>query len=448
MRLRSLSGRHGRAAAVLVALAALHLGAGPAQAAEKAIWGPVTLPDGRSAMPVYEELGIDTLQLGMSWADIAPQRPARPTDPADPAYRWPAELAAAESEATRRAIKLALLVSTAPPWANGGKAPIQAPDNPQDYADFVTAAARRYPSVRRWMIWGEPNRDDRFQPNRPDDPVGPRSYARLLDAAYGALKARSPANRVIGGMTWTGGTVKPADFLRKLRLANGRPPRLDWYGHNPFPYRFPRLSEPPIGPEYRDMSDTDTLSREVARTYGRPVPLWLSEYTIQSDHGSSSFATFTTRASQARYVTAGFQIADDLAGAVAGLGWFSLLDEPAAPQSANWGLLTSSSQRKPAFAAFVRAPSERLRPVVRVAARVKRGALRASGLAVRVTPRVAGSIAVELRRGARVVARGRARGAARSTSVIRLRATLRAGRYTVAVRAARSSTVRRAVRVG
>ncbi len=163
-------------------------------------------------------------------------------------------------------------MATAPPWANGGKAPIQAPDNPQDYADFITAAARRYPGVRRWMIWGEPNRDDRFQPNRADDPVGPRSYARLLDAAYGALKAQSTANRVIGGMTWTGGTVKPADFLRKLRLANGRPPRLDRYGHNPFPYRFPKLSEPPIGPEYREISDTDTPQPGGGARHDDPSP--------------------------------------------------------------------------------------------------------------------------------------------------------------------------------
>jgi len=243
----------------------------------------------------------------LSWADIAPTRPTTPTDPADPAYRWPADVTAAAAEAPARAIKLSLLVANTPPWANGNRAPIQAPPNPQDYADFLTAAARRYPAVRRWMIWGEPNRDDRFAPNAENDPAGPRAYALLLDAAYAALKAHSPNNKVIGANTWTSGTVKPPDFLRWMRLPSGDPPRLDWFGHNPFPYRSPKLAEAPLPGGFRDISDTNTLSSEVRRTYRRQMPLWLSEYTIQSDHGSIVFATFVSRAVQARYLTAGLR---------------------------------------------------------------------------------------------------------------------------------------------
>ena len=71
------------------------------------------------------------------------------------------------------------------------------------------------------MVWGEPNRDDRFQPNKENSRVGPRAYAPLLDAAYAALKRESPRNRVIGGMTWTNGAVKPAAFLRWMRLRTG-----------------------------------------------------------------------------------------------------------------------------------------------------------------------------------------------------------------------------------
>src|SRR5204863_10014081 len=173
-------------------------------------WGPLVLPDGRSALGLYDELGVDTLQLTLDWRDVAPTRPAAARDMADPAYRWPADLAAAESAARSRGIKLALRVAGTPPWANGGRSRIWAPARVQDYADFLAAAARRYPSVRRWMIWNEPNRADSFRPNRANSAVGPRAYARLLDAAYGALKRASAAYRVIGGMTWKGGTVKPA----------------------------------------------------------------------------------------------------------------------------------------------------------------------------------------------------------------------------------------------
>lgn len=431
----------------LAAVATLALAATPAAAAEKAIWGPALLPDGRSALSLYDELGVDTLQLAISWADVAPQRPAAATDPADPAYRWPPEIAAAAGAAAPRGIRLALLVTGAPAWANGGRSAIWGPARAQDLADFLTAAARRHPGVRRWMIWGEPNRDDRFQPNRENSTVGPRAYAVLLDAAYAALKRAHRDNRVIGGMTWTGGTIKPPSFLRGMRLPDGRRPRLDWFGHNPFPFRFPRLAEAPIGLGFRDISDSDTFSREIATVYGRRVPLWLSEYTIQSDRGSAVFATFVSRAAQARYVTAGYRLADDLGSAVAGLGWYALLDEPPQPSSANWGLLTHALVRKPAFAAYAAAPSHRRRPTVRAPASVRRATLRRLGIAVGVVPRAPGTIELELRRGGRALARRRAAGTGGEATTIRLRATLRRGSYVLVVRAAGASSVRRALRV-
>ena len=98
------------------------------------------------------------------------------------------------------------------------------------------------------MIWGEPNRADRFQPNSADGPQSARAYAPILDAAYGALKGVSRRNIVIGGMTWTG-RRREAGAVHELHAAAATdgPPRLDWFGHNPFPFRFPNLRELAIG---------------------------------------------------------------------------------------------------------------------------------------------------------------------------------------------------------
>lgn len=318
---------------------------------EKAIWGPTELPGGGSAFPVYEELGVETFQYQLTWSEIAPTRPGKPADPGDPAYRWPEDLDAAQEEAEKRGINLALLVTTSPGWANGGRDPIWAPEDDADLAAFLGAAAERYPAVRRWMIWGEPNRGDRFQPNRVDDPVGPERYARMLAAAHEALKAASADNLVIGGMTWTGGEVKPPDFVRWMRLPSGEPPPLDLYGHNPYPFRFPDLDKDPFAGGWRDLSDLDTLSAELRETYaplGREPPLWLSEFTVQSDHDSRYFAFSVSREEQARWLRVSYGLAGSLPN-VAGLGWFTLLDEPEATGSANWGLMTSTGERKPAF---------------------------------------------------------------------------------------------------
>ncbi|MDQ3275865.1 MAG: hypothetical protein M3Q39_12780, partial [Actinomycetota bacterium] len=171
----------------VVGLALLALPA-TASAEKKAIWGPVTLPGGASAFPIYEELGVDVLQLQLYWDDVATERPNRGIDPADPAYRWPAELDEAVAMGSRHGIDVALMVKNTPGWANGGRTDNWAPNDAQDYAEFVRAASRRYASVDHWMIWGEPTRKANFQPLPPDSRVGPRRYAKLLDAAYEQLK--------------------------------------------------------------------------------------------------------------------------------------------------------------------------------------------------------------------------------------------------------------------
>jgi hypothetical protein len=330
---------------------ALGPGGAPVQ---KAIWGPLELPDGRPAFPTYARLGVDVFQMQLRWAEIAPRRPADPVDPGDPAYRWPPEVEAAIRAAGARGIEVALLLTTTPGWANGGRAEIRAPEDPADFAEFARAAAARYPEVRDWMIWGEPNRADRFLPNAPGSPVGPRRYAELLEAAYGALEAASPANVVIGGMTFTGGTVRPPAFLRWMRLPSGLPPRLDHYGHNPYPFRVPDPAERPRPGGWRDLGDLDTLGTEVAAAY-RPLgvepKLWLSEFTVQSGEDSRFFAFHVSEAEQAEWLTAGYRAAE-ASGDVAALGWFTLLDRPAGDGSARWGLMTAAGEPKPAFDAY------------------------------------------------------------------------------------------------
>jgi len=302
------------------------------------------------------------------------------------------------------------------------------------------------------MIWGEPNKAERFQPNRVDDPIGARTYAPLLDAAYTALKGANRRNNVIGGMTWTGDTVKPPDFVRWMRLPNGRPPRLDWFGHNPFPFRFPDLRKPPLSGGFRDISDLDTLGREIDEAYGRkpgnPVPLWLSEYTIQSERGSNVFASFVSEQDQARYVTAGFNLSDDLGERVAGIGWLSLLDEPVATGSANFGVLTHALRRKEAFGALYRAPSERHQPVVRAPRRVSKARFARGGLPVRIRPRANGRITIELRKKNRLLEPFFRRGVLGKRRTFRVRRPgARAGLYSLWVRSARGSTVRMNFRV-
>ena len=356
---------HPRFRLIALALVLLAAFAPPADARysrKKAIWGP-TKVNGVSQFPIYRNLGVGIFQMQLSWNQVAPTRPTDPGDPADPAYRWPREVDFAIRAGRRSRIRVSLMVHGAPAWANGGRSSEWAPVNARDFAAFARAAARRYRGVHLWQIWGEPSRQKNFKPLPRFEATGPRRYARILDAAYASLKRQSRRNLVIGGNTFTTGDVSPRQFIRSMRLPNGRPPRMDLYGHNPFTLRRPALRQGPLGHGYADFSDLDTLAgwvdRNLGRHRGRPIRLFLSEFTFPTDHPNYEFNFWVTRSIQARWLSRALRITHQWRRIYA-LGWFALYDEkPNGPggrpgDEVNRGLLEWDGDRKPSYRAFKR----------------------------------------------------------------------------------------------
>jgi hypothetical protein len=327
--------------------------------AVKGMWGPST-QNGNSLFPVYRELGVTLYEDDLHWNSIAARRPRHARDPRDPAYVWPPELTRAVAEAKRYGMQVALQIIGAPRWANGNKPPQWATFDPRRYADFAVAAARRYPSVHLWMIWGEPSRSKDFRPLTPARPlvalsphqlIAPHPYSRILDTAYGALKSVSAANLVIGGMTDTASSISPQQWIENMRLPNGRPPRLDMYGHNPFTLRAPNLAAPPSPGQQIDFSDLGRLAELVDHNLGRPENpqprLFLSEWTIPTAV-DREFNFHVGVDLQALWITDGLRIVHQDPRIYA-LGWIHLYDSP--PQSAG-GLIEASGKKKPGFFAW------------------------------------------------------------------------------------------------
>jgi hypothetical protein len=393
-------------------LAAVLFIAAPAKgAATKAIWGPGILSAGSapcpspapcSAFPVYRQLGVDVYQFQLQFDQIAPSQPANPRNPADPAYLWPRGVDQVVQDAAANGIQLAALIQYSPPWANGGQSKLWSP-NPQAFADFAYAASLRYPSIKRWLIWGEPMIGINYFPMDANSSVGPQTYGKLVDATYGALKQASPTNVVAGGSTLSQGIMSVSQFIQRIRLPNGRMPRMDEWSHNPYDNRFPRLCDNPPG-AFRGINDIDTLYQELTRAYrgkqkgkgkkgistnckrrakrrgkgkkageaiasaakkkkkGKRKPqrvpnLWLSEFTVVSGHPTPHFGSdfFVSREDQARFITAAYNMIRPLRY-VDGLGWFTLLDQPESPNSAEWGLMSATGIPKPSFAAYAASP--------------------------------------------------------------------------------------------
>lgn len=337
-----------------------------ARTLQKGFWGPTEI-DGQSQFPVYEQLGVTIYQTSLSWSTIAPTRPANPKDPADPAYQWPPEIDSIIAEASQHHMSVMLMLVTTPPWANGGKTSQWAPLRVSDFADFARAAARRYPAVRRWMIWGEPSRLNNWQPMA-YQPYGspmttdlrraPRRYARMLDAAYGQLKAQRPSNLVIGGNTYVTGDIRPVDWARSMKLPNGKPPRMDLYGHNPFSFREPDLRKPATPRGQIDFSDLGRFDKLIQRVLGRPrhkhIPLYLSEFAIPTEQQDLELNFHVTLGTQAKWITSAFKVARQVGADT--LGWIRLRDDPPVVGGvvSQGGLMKYDGTPKPGFYAFMR----------------------------------------------------------------------------------------------
>lgn len=355
---------------ILLALA-LALGvsssASASQSIKKSIWGPATV-NGVSQFPIYRDLGVGLYQRALDWSSIAPERPRNPTNPNDPAYHWPSEADTAVREAGRYGIRISFQLVFAPPWANGGRSRNYAPRRVSDFNAFALAAARRYPGVHLWMIWGEPSRQANFAPLTPerrDHPLNrlqaqaPHRYAQILDSVYGTLKHANRRNLIIGGNTFVTGDISPLNWIRNLRLPNGQTPRMDMYGHNPFGARKPDLRKPPSGHGFADFSDLGRLEGWLDR-YLRPhlpghkrLPLFLSEYTVPTDHPNSEFNFYVDRSTQADWLAAGLHITRR-SSRIYTMGWIGLYDDPPAPLSVDRGLLESNGNKKPSYFAYRR----------------------------------------------------------------------------------------------
>ena len=180
-----------------------------------------------------------------------------------------------------------------PPGPTAARTANWAPDKLRDYADFLVAAARRYKRVRLWMIWGEPSRAAPVlaaaaQLARGPAPVRAAAGPRLRRAQEGAPHEHGDRRHDLPRPA----TSCAREFMRWMRLPNGKPPRLDWFGHNPFTARRPTLRKRPIAPGVRDMSDVDTYIKEIRRHW-KPrhikPKLWLSEFCVASDRPNRAF---------------------------------------------------------------------------------------------------------------------------------------------------------------
>ncbi len=333
------------------------------QTLKKAAWG-ITEHNGQSLFPIYKDLGIGIFQTQVRWDALAPTKPTNPTDPTDPAYQWGTALDEIIKEAEANGMTVMLQIIGSPTWANGGREFIWPATNPADYGDFAAALSKKYPTVRHWMIWGEPTSARGFGPvvNGPSSnrtklngraQQAPKIYAGLLDAAYASLKSVNPSNLVIGGNTYQGAgrpVVRTLQWLRYLRLPNGARPRMDMWGHNPYTYRMPDLKDEISERGRVDFSDLDELVKALDKAYkGQRLKLFLSEWGVPTGFDKDLVIRVKTKEA-VKWVKSGMQIVfrSKLARRIYTIGWSVPVDTARNPQ----GLLDRNLRPKATYKAF------------------------------------------------------------------------------------------------
>jgi hypothetical protein len=336
------------------------------------------------------DAGARLVQVGVSWAQIAPEtRPAgfNPANPADPRYRF-ATLDSVVREAAARGFQVVFFVTGAPTWAQGAGRPARPesaawkPDA-AEYGLFARALASRYsgtftdplrigaalPRVRYFRVWNEPNLTIYLSPQWAGRrPVGPDRYRSLLNAAYAGIKAVNRSNVVIaGGLAPYGDDpgeerMRPVTFLRRLfclrtfREARARnckgPARFDVLSHNPInqfqPWRSARTTTDATTPDLGRLRSVLRVARRLGTVKPRSSkPLWVTEFWWASNP-PTSFGV--SRAKQARWLEYALYLFWKQGVKVA--IWLGISDPGSDMDGVGYGLYTNAGEPKPALRAY------------------------------------------------------------------------------------------------
>jgi hypothetical protein len=192
-------------------------------------------------------------------------------------------------------MKIVVLATGAPPWANGNQAQDYPPTSAH-YADYAAYAAAIATSTNpdAIEIWNEPNNKG-FWSSGPD----PVAMAHMQVAAYAAIKAASPATVVItGGLTQV--TFQPQQFFSQMLAAD---PKLNdsFDGVGLHPYNEPADPlQPGAFPNILTVQ-MPAIQQQLAQVGRGDAPFWMTEYGVATSGQYS-----VTEAQQATYYTSFF----------------------------------------------------------------------------------------------------------------------------------------------
>ena len=138
------------------------------------VYGPGTLDE---RIAELDRIGVDLVRFTINWNEVEKVRGKRSWGSADSVLEGLRD----------HGIAPVVTLYGSPRWANGGRAPSWAPTSGSTFAAFASAAAKRYPWVKLWLVWNEPNQRRWLRPTTPQTYV-----TKLLNPAYAAIHRATP----------------------------------------------------------------------------------------------------------------------------------------------------------------------------------------------------------------------------------------------------------------
>jgi hypothetical protein len=254
-----------------------------------ATWASETDATRARELDMFEAKDVRWVRIDVGWKMLEPHR-----DQIDTA--WAVPFVERQIDAARaHGAKVMITFWQTPGWANGGRSATTPPNDPNDYAEALAWAVKRWGGkVDAWQVWSEPNLDAFWST---EDPV---QYTQLLKKAYVAAKAANPAAVIVFGGTM----YVDVAWIRRAYDA-GAKGHFDVMAVHPYMGKADAPPELPDTGEIWNMMHVDALETLMSARGDGHKPIYFTEFGW-SVHGETSttppWQLGVTEAQQADYL--------------------------------------------------------------------------------------------------------------------------------------------------
>jgi polysaccharide biosynthesis protein PslG len=298
-------------------------------------WSDYTDKERREVLDKLAAAGANWVRIDVGWASLQPRRHRI-------AGYYVDRIDEVVDEARERGLRVLATLWWTPSWANGGGDRAKPPKKSSDFARIARWVADHFRGrVSAWEIWNEPNHPDFFSGS-------PRRFAKLLKAAYPAIKEEDPSALVVSG----GPAYNDVEWLRGVYEGGGGP-YFDVLATHPY------MAPADLPPETPDNGTKWTLRhveevRSLMRDQGdSDKPIWFTEFGWSSHRNKSvdeAWRQGVTEKKQAKYLVRTLKLVEKSYPYVTNLFWYKERNGASGDiHLDNYGLLERDLDPKPAY---------------------------------------------------------------------------------------------------